>query len=109
MIEASGEGLTVDFAKSVQELGPLQEAAYRLLGTATCHITEAGSSYRCNLIPRPDKEVTSLEALRVRFLDLVTDENLRQRISRETDGVRNVILALAFGALARTRDGEQGL
>ena len=44
------------------------------------------------------------EAIRVRFLDLVTDENLREKVAAETVGVRDVILALAFGALARERE-----
>lgn len=38
--------------------------------------------------------------LRERFLNLVADQNLRIRVAKKTDGVRNVILALAFGALA---------
>jgi hypothetical protein len=38
------------------------------------------------------------------FLDLVTDENLREKIAAETAGVRDVILALAFGALAVDRE-----
>jgi hypothetical protein len=42
--------------------------------------------------------------LRVHFLDLVTDENLREKIAAETNGVRDVILALAFGALAAKPD-----
>lgn len=32
---------------------------------------------------------------------LVTDENLRAKVNSETTGIRNVILALAFGALAQ--------
>jgi hypothetical protein len=42
------------------------------------------------------------EALKIQFLDLVTDENLRERIAQRTDGVRNVILSLAFGSLANS-------
>ena len=47
------------------------------------------------------------DLLRERFLDLVTDENLRLRVAEKTDGVRNVILALAFGSLATSKDGKQ--
>jgi hypothetical protein len=42
----------------------------------------------------------------MRFLDLITDQNLREKVATETAGVRNVIVALAFGALARERDGS---
>ncbi len=31
--------------------------------------------------------------LRARFLDLVTDENMRERVAEKTDRVRDVILA----------------
>ncbi len=34
---------------------------------------------------------------------LVADENLRARVAEKTEGVRNVILALAFGSLAASQ------
>ena len=40
------------------------------------------------------------DELRTHFLNLVTDENLREKVSRETDRLRDVIVALAFGSLA---------
>ena len=46
------------------------------------------------------------EALKIQFLDLVTDENLRERIAQRTDGVRNVILSLAFGSLANSSNNR---
>jgi len=101
--------VTVEFATSAQDLAPLQSAAYRILGLATCQIDEVGDRYRCELTSRADDSTVELQALKTRFLDFVTDENLRHRISRDTEGVRNVILALAFGALARTRDAENGV
>jgi hypothetical protein len=45
--------------------------------------------------------------LKTRFLDLVTDENLRERITARTDGVRNVILSLAFGSLANSQNDRR--
>lgn len=105
---ADYDEVVVDFARSAQDIGPLQDAAYRLLALGTCHITEVGDFYRCTLFPREAIDMAASDALKIKFLDLVTDENLRHRISRDTDGVRNVVLALAFGALARARDAEQG-
>jgi|SRR6185312_16367191 His-Xaa-Ser system protein HxsD len=91
----------VEFDRATQSLGALREAAYRLIGTASCHIDSAAARYVCCLTPAPNlsRDVQAAE-LRSRFLDLVTDENLREKVSAETAGVRNVILALAFGALA---------
>jgi len=48
--------------------------------------------------------VLSSDVLKERFLNLVTDENLRARVAEKTEGVRNVILALAFGALATNQN-----
>jgi len=95
--------LLVEFNTAVQSLGALQAAAYRLIGTATCEIDQAGERLVCRLapVPGPHKKATpDLASLKAQFLDLVTDENLRERIAARTDGVRNVILSLAFGSLA---------
>lgn len=91
--------VVVSFDCGTQELGPLREAAYRLIGTASCQIERSGDRYNCCLTPFGDKAANP-EDLRVRFLDLVTDENLREKLARETAPTRNLIVALAFGALA---------
>ena len=95
--------IIVEFDRATQGLGPLQEAAYRMIGLATCALETAGDRYVCRLqLNDTDKaETPDGDNLRRRFLDLVTDENLRDKVSRETAGIRNVILALAFGALAQ--------
>jgi His-Xaa-Ser system protein HxsD len=93
----------VEFDARTQSLSALQAAAYRLLDTASCHIDQAGERYVCCLTvraPRPTERPAAPEAARLRFLDLVTDENLRERVAGKTAGVRNLILSLAFGALA---------
>ena len=97
----------VDFDASTQSLGSLEGAAYRLIGTATCQIDRVSDRFVCRLtsLANPQKrESLTSEELKVRFLNFVTDENLRGRIAEKTEGVRNVILALAFGSLARTQD-----
>jgi His-Xaa-Ser system protein HxsD len=103
---ASSVEVAVDFDSSVQSLGPLDAAAYRLIGTATCQIDRVGDRYVCRLVPsvNPQKGAAlSPDDLKERFLNLVVDENLRTRVAEKTEGVRNVILALAFGSLAATQ------
>jgi His-Xaa-Ser system protein HxsD len=87
----------------------LQEAAYRLIGTASVRISEMNGKFACELHPAAERRSDS-DAIRRRFLDLVTDENLRAKIGRDTEGVRNIMLALAFGALAheQTSSGSAG-
>jgi His-Xaa-Ser system protein HxsD len=94
--------IVVEFGLS-QSVGALQEAAYRLIGEASCHIDTTGERHICRLTP---KRADAEEAIRARFLDLITDENLREKVAAQTAPIRNVIVALAFGALARERDGS---
>jgi His-Xaa-Ser system protein HxsD len=103
----SANDLVLEFGAGVQNLGALQAAAYRLIGTATCEIDQVSDRFVCRLIPTNNsnkKAPSDLEALRAHFLDLVTDENLRERIAIQTEGVRNVILSLAFGSLANSQN-----
>jgi His-Xaa-Ser system protein HxsD len=98
--------LSVDFDSSIQTLGALEAAAYRLIGTATCQIERVNDRFVCHLTAQthpPRREQLNTDSLRVQFLNLVADENLRARLADKTDGVRNVILALAFGSLAASQ------
>jgi His-Xaa-Ser system protein HxsD len=93
--------LIIEFDRSSQSIGSLQEAAYRLIGVATCQIVIENDRYICRVISSPGSvyDNSGAEKLREHFLNLVTDENLREKLSVETGHVRDVILALAFGAL----------
>jgi His-Xaa-Ser system protein HxsD len=94
--------ILVEFDRSTQSIGALREAAYRIIGDASCQIETTGEKYFCRLTPKKKRRsgLVGGEGLREHFLDLVTDENLREKIAAETNGVRDVILALAFGTLA---------
>ena len=89
---------------SSQPIGALREAAYRLIGEASYLIDTVDARHVCLLTSK--NALIGEEAIRLRFLDLVTDENLREKVAAETAGVRDVIVALAFGALAREREGD---
>lgn len=97
--------IIVEFGAS-QSIGALREAAYRLIGEASCLIDTVDARHLCRLTAKKAVAGEADEALRARFLDLVTDENLREKVAAETAGVRDVILALAFGALARERESS---
>ncbi len=104
---ASSIKVDVDFDTSIQSLSALDAAAYRLIGTATCQIERVGDRYVCHLVSSANlqKRVPlGSDELKERFLNLVTDENLRSRVAEKTEGVRNVILALAFGGLAANKN-----
>src|ERR1700720_1079279 len=94
--------IVIEFG-STQSIDALREAAYRLIGEASCLIDTVGGGHTCRLTP---KGAQADEAIRTRFLDLVTDENLREKVATQTAPIRDVIIALAFGAIAREREGS---
>lgn len=99
----------VEFDCNVQSLSALQAATYRLIGTATCEIEKRNDRWKCHLAsrsPAPGGALGSV-GLRIRFLDLVADENVRENISAKTEPVRNLILSLAFGSLASDKKSDE--
>lgn len=103
--QVAGITTQVEFDATIQSLGALEAAAYRLIGTATCLIKRTDGRFICDLAVQSSKSANerlpdSPDALKSHFLYLVTDENLRARLAEKTEGMRNVILALAFGSLA---------
>ena len=99
------EVVVVEFAAASQSLSALRAAAYRLIGQASARIETDGAVHRCHLEAASRGKIDAAE-LRTRFLDLTTDENLREQIASSTESTRNIILALAFGALARAEGAE---
>src|SRR5690606_10031073 len=97
--------VTVEYQVAWQGIEALRAAAYRMIGTAHCSIEQVGDKWVCTISPaerpraRNGPEATS--DLQGQFRDFVTDENLRQQIEAKTEGIRNVVLALAFGSLAK--------
>jgi His-Xaa-Ser system protein HxsD len=89
--------VVVDFDAGIQSLSALNAAAYRLVGVAICRIDKADGRYICRLSGTGGH---SSEALRDEYVQLVTDENVREALHVRTEPVRNLILSLAFGSLA---------
>jgi hypothetical protein len=71
------ESVEVKFCSEAQDLGPLQAAAYRMIGSCNCEITKRADHWHCVLTPTARGGQNNLDFLREHFLDFVTDENLR--------------------------------
>lgn len=95
--------ILMEFSTQTQSLGALREAAYRMIGVASCQIDSTQEAYKCRLMPCKGVQLGKLE-IQSRFIDFITDENLREKISTETARTRDLIMALAFGALAVEAD-----
>ena len=98
--------IVVEFDEAVQSLDALNAAAYRLLDIATCKIEKRDGKFVCQIAPK--NSAHDIEPIRLRFLDFVTDENLRQNLAAKTEPMRNLILSLAFGGLALKQDNKAG-
>jgi His-Xaa-Ser system protein HxsD len=100
------EVITVEFGEGVHTLDALNAAAYRLIDVASCQIDRSGNKFLCHLTPKEGLKTDS-KALRMRFLDYVTDESVRERLATKVEPVRNLILSLAFGALAASQSNTK--
>src|SRR5262245_6132558 len=89
--------IAINFDATTQSLSALNVAAYRLIGTAACQTEQIGARYICRLTPTAQMDS---EGVRLRFLNLVTDENVREGLRVKTEPLRNLILSLAFGSVA---------
>ncbi len=99
------DAITVEFQEAVQSLDALNAAAYRLLDAASCQIEKSDGNIVCRLTLKNSAKQDA-ESIRCRFLDCVTDENVRERLAAKTEPVRNLILSLAFGSLASQPSGK---
>ena len=97
--------VVVEFDADIQSLEALNAAAYRLIDAATCQVEKVSGKLVCHLTPK-DTTKADGDALRLRFVDYVTDENVRESLAVKTEPVRNLILSLAFGALASQSDSK---
>ena len=95
--------IQVSFDARVYALPAIKKAAYRFLKSFTTDIAQEGDIWVCSLTfptaVEPEAAAKAEQELRAEVLD----QDLRASISRETEPVRNAILALAF-----SRTGLQG-
>ena len=90
--------ISVEFDRKIYTLFSLQSSMYRMIGVCVGKIRETEKLYICDL-SIIDKNIDNDDA-ETMFLQYVADESLRERLSIQTEPLRNVILSLAFGALA---------
>ena len=95
--------VTVSFDSRVYALNIIKKAAYRFLDRFVTEIGQNADSWACTLrFFNPVDRSTADSAIRELEAE-VLDQDLRESIARETEPVRNAVLALAF-----SRTGLQG-
>jgi His-Xaa-Ser system protein HxsD len=97
------EETRVTFDARVYPLVVVKKAAYRFLRTFVAEIVQEGDTWVCTLKFVAPPDAATVERMSRELQAEVLDQDLRASISRETEPVRNAILALAF-----SRSGLQG-
>jgi His-Xaa-Ser system protein HxsD len=93
----------VSFDTRVYALPAIKKAAYRFLKSFDTEIAQEGDSWVCTLRFAQSVDVEATERAELELRAEVLDQDLRASIARETEPVRNAVLALAF-----SRTGLQG-
>lgn len=89
----AGDGIVVDFAEGIYPPDAFKRAAYALMARASVAIEPKDGRIHCLLTPAIGQDLVLLEA---DFRREVLDQDLRISTERDTEGVRNLILGLAF-------------
>lgn len=103
MSDSKPKQVRVAFDSRVFALPVIKQAVYRFLKTFTADITQDGDEWVCLLTFADGVDPAQREAAERELRAEVLDQDLRITISRETEAVRNAVLALAF-----SRTGLQG-
>jgi His-Xaa-Ser system protein HxsD len=86
----------VRFDTRVHALPIIKKAAYRFLKSFDTEITREGDTWICTLKFAAPTDASAIESAERELRAEVLDQDLRASIARETEPVRNAILALAF-------------
>jgi His-Xaa-Ser system protein HxsD len=95
----------VSFDATAYSADAIQRAAYRFSDRLSLDLQRVNGNYVCTLRLKDDLADQANDVL-ADFRNEVLDQTLRERIRSETEGVRNVILALAFSNTGLTEPSE---
>lgn len=102
-VQSTGGHHRVSFDARVYALPAIKKAAYRFLKSFGTEITQEGETWVCILRFNQLVDAAAIEWAERELRAEVLDQDLRMSIARETESVRNAVLALAF-----SRTGLQG-
>jgi len=83
----------ITFDQAAFSIEAVKNAAYRMAKTLDTHIQIVGDQIVCSVRPREEQ---TLDGLIDEFRREVIDHDLRIEVRKQTEGVRNLILAHAF-------------
>jgi His-Xaa-Ser system protein HxsD len=95
----------LSFDTTAYSADAIQRAAYRFSDRLSLDLQRVNGDYACALQLK-DELADQADEVLADFRNEVLDQTLRERIRSETEGVRNVILALAFSNTGLTEPSE---
>jgi len=95
----------VVFERALFSSDSLKRAAYRFVEQFSVDFVTEGERYVCNLTFKPNKSEDGASLLVSEFRNEVLDQDLREAIKKETEPVRNLILAHAFSKTSLVNNG----
>ena len=99
MTEPDRRRVDVHFDASTHSADAIQRAAYRLCDRLSVEVTRDGANWLC-AVYLADGSLAGPEAVADLRIE-VTDQVLRERIRKDTEDTRNIILASAFAGLVK--------
>jgi His-Xaa-Ser system protein HxsD len=94
----------VTFDGAIYTITAVKKAAYRFLDIFSADISTEGSVIRCALSFISERNTEVIERIISDFRKEVLDQDLRESVKRETEPVRNLILAHAFSKTGIVRN-----
>ena len=92
------------FDATVYSSDAIKKAAYRSINRFAVNIAKEGNEIKCSLTFKDSATETQIKSYIDDFKKEVLDQDLRELIKKETEGVRNLILAHTFSKTGLIKD-----
>ena len=92
------------FDASVYSTGAIKKAAYRSINKFAINIANEGNQINCSLTFKESATESQIKSYLDEFKKEVLDQDLREIIKKETEEVRNLILAHTFSKTGLIKD-----
>ena len=84
------------FDECVVSVTSVQKACYFFINEISSEVTTDNNKISCKIFFKKDITKDMILEFEARFRNEVLDNSLREKVASETEGVRNLILGLAF-------------
>lgn len=85
-------------SSKIYDLDTIKKAAYHFIDRTTIDLAIVGEDIVCTFLFQPATTPAGADVIVREFKAELLDQDLRQKIAKETAPLRNAILALAFAA-----------